>query len=411
MNIRLPNSLQTFPGSGNTNWATTFQRSNTRLRLILGVIGVVLVAALAWYLFAPAAKPPVKNPAVPVRVTAAIKKTVIINERTVGTVIANATVQITARVSGQLMTASFKEGDTVHKGDVLFQIDPRPFQAALEQAQATAARDAATLVSDNKDAERYRALLKSGGASQQQVDQAVAAAKAMAATVVSDRAAADAARLNLIYSKILSPIDGKTGAIQVQPGNLITADATTPLVTITQVQPVKVSFFLAQTDLPQIQQRMAQNRMTATIQVHGAGGKTMTAPVDFVGNAVDNRTGTIELRATFPNLDNVLVPGQLADVSASLGQIDDAVVVPHDAVNLGLNNSYVYVDGPGSKALIVPVQVLNDDGTLAAVKGQIKPGDKVVVEGQLRVVKGSLLAVKKAAPGAEQTTQAPAGAQ
>jgi membrane fusion protein, multidrug efflux system len=412
MNIRLPNSLQTFPASA-TALQGTFQRANSRTRLILGIIGTVLGVALAWYLihvlFAPAPPPHVQK--TPVRVGTAERKTVTASEHTVGTVIANATVQITARVQGQLMMAYFKEGDTVHKGDVLFQLDPRPFVAALEQAQAAQARDQATLVSDRKDAARYQALLKSGGASQQQADQAVATAKAFAATVNSDRAAVDAARLNLVYSKIQSPIDGKTGAIQVQPGNMITADSTTPLVTITQIQPVKVSFFLPQTDLPQIQARMAQNKMTATIQVHGAGGKTLTAPVDFVGNAVDNRTGTIELRATFANLDNTLVPGQLTDVGVTLSQIDNAIVVPHDAVNQGLSSNFVYVVDAQSKVQLVPVQTLYDDGNEAAIKGAVKPGAKVVTEGQLRLVKGSAVVIAKALPGAQQQQQAAAGAQ
>jgi membrane fusion protein, multidrug efflux system len=412
MNIRLPNSLQTFPGTV-TALPGTIQRADPRIRLILGMVAIVLTVALVWYLadrlLAPAT--PVHVPTTPVRVGQAIRKTVVMSERTIGTVIANATVQVTARVGGQLVSASFKEGDVVHQGDVLFQLDPRPFQAALEQANGSLVRDEATLVSDRKDAARYSMLAKQGGASQQQADQAIAAAKAIAATVVSDRAAVDAARLNLVYSRILSPIDGKTGPILVQPGNLITADATAPLVTITQVQPVKVSFFLPQTDLPQIQARMAQNKMLVTIQVHGPGGKTLSAPVDFVGNAVSATTGTIELRATFPNIDNTLVPGQLADASVTLNEIDNAVVVPHDAVNLGLTSSYIIVVDANSKAQLRPVTTLYDDGTQTAVKGNVKPGDKVVTEGQLRLVQGTKVVIRKSLPGATQQQQSAAGAQ
>ncbi|HEX3674396.1 MAG TPA: efflux RND transporter periplasmic adaptor subunit [Rhizomicrobium sp.] len=391
----------------------TIQRATPRTRLILGVIGAALVVALVWYvaerLFAPA--PPAHVQTTPVRVGQAIRKTVVISERTIGTVIANATVQVTARVGGQLVSASFKEGDVVHKGDVLFQLDPRPFQAALEQANGSLVRDEATLVSDRKDAARYSMLAKQGGASQQQADQAVAAAKAIAATVVSDKAAVDTARLNLAYAQILSPITGKTGPILVQPGNLVTADATAPLVTITQIQPVKVSFFLPQNDLPQIQARMAQNKMLVTIQVHGPGGKTLSAPVDFVGNSVSATTGTIELRATFPNTDNALVPGQLADCSVTLSQIDNAIVVPHDAVNLGLTSSYLYVIDANSKAQLRPVTTLYDDGTQTAVKGNVKPGDKVVIDGQLRLVQGTKVVIRKTLPGAAQQQQSAAGAQ
>jgi membrane fusion protein, multidrug efflux system len=410
MNIRLPNSLQTVPAAVQ-GIPQSFQQATPRSRLILGILAILLVAALAWYVIDLLKPAPVHQvPPAPVRVGQAISKTVIVSERTVGTVIANATVQVTARVEGQLVSAAFKEGDIVHKGDVLFQLDPRPFQAALEQAIANQARDQATLVSDQKDAIRYSTLVKQGAASQQQTDQAVAAAKAMAATVVSDKAAVDAARLNLVYTRILSPVDGKTGPILIQPGNLVTADSTNPLVVITQIQPVKVSFFLPQTDLPQIQARMAQNQMAVTIQVHGPGGKTLTAPVDFVGNAVDNRTGTVELRATFANTDNTLVPGQLTDTSVTLNQIDNAVVVPHDAVNAGLSNSYVYVVDAKSKAQLKPVTTLYDDGNQTAVKGDVKPGDKVVIEGQLRLVQGAAVSIKKSLPGGTQQ-QAPAGAQ
>jgi multidrug efflux system membrane fusion protein len=281
---------------------------------------------------------------------------------------------------------------------------------AVEQATGALTRDQATLVSDQHDAVRYSTLAKAGAASAQQRDQAVAAAKAMAATVVSDRAALDAAKLNLVYSKIYSPIDGKTGPILIQPGNLVTADSTSPLVVITQVQPVKVSFFLPQTDLPQIQARMRQGKMTATVQVHGQGGETLTAPVDFVGNAVSSQTGTIELRATFPNTDFALVPGALVDTSVTLNQIDNAVVVPHDAVNLGEDSSYLYVITPQMKADMVTVTTLYDDGKETAVQGKIKPGDKVVTEGQLRLVPGTKVVIKKTPVGGSEQ-QVPEGAQ
>jgi multidrug efflux system membrane fusion protein len=316
-------------------------------------------------------------------------------------------------VSGQIVSVNFKEGDIVKKGDVLFQLDPRPFQAALAQAQANTARDQATLVSDQKDAVRYAALIKLGASSQQQTDVAIATAKAMAATVAADKAAADAAKLNLTYSTVRAPVDGKTGPILIQIGNLVSANQANPLVTIAQIHPVKVSFFLPQTDLPRIQQRMAENKMQATIQVQGQGGKVLEAPVDFVSNAVSNMTGTIELRATFDNLDNVLVPGQLADTTVSLGEIDNATIVPHDAVNLGPDSSYVWFVDKQSKAQMRKVQVLNDDGTVAAVQGPVKPGDRLITDGAMQVVQGTTVAIKKAPPGGNQQnpTQIPAGAQ
>lgn len=407
MNIRIP---QTVPAAV-ADFPDRWQRATPRLRLIWVLLAIVIAVVLAWILidfFTPT--PATKTPPAPVNIAQAFRKTMIVSESTPGTIVSKATVQVTARVGGQLLTAFFKEGDMVKKGQLLFELDPRPLQAAVGQAQGAMARDQATLVSNQQDAARYTTLAASGAASAQQRDQAVAAAKAMAATVVSDKAALQAAQLNLIYSKIYSPVDGKTGPILIQPGNLITADATTPLVVITQLQPIIVSFFLPQADLPQIQARMAQNKMTATVHIHGQGGETLTAPVDFVGNAVDNKTGTIELRATFPNADFALVPGALVDTSVTLNQIDNATVVPHDAVSNGPNSDFVFVITPQMKATMVPVTTLYDDGTLSAVKGKINPGDKVVTEGQIRLVQGTKVVIKKKAVGGNTNDQA-AGAQ
>ncbi|HSZ75609.1 MAG TPA: efflux RND transporter periplasmic adaptor subunit, partial [Rhizomicrobium sp.] len=275
------------------------------------------------------------------------------------------------------------------------QLDPRPLKAAFEQAQAALARDQATLFSNQKDAARYAMLATQGAASSQQRDQSEAAAKAMAATVISDQAAVDAAKLNMVYAQIRSPVDGKTGPILVQPGNLVTADATTPLVVITQIHPVKISFFLPQSDLPQIQSQMKDGKLNIVMSEHGSSGKTLNAPVDFVGNAVDDKTGTIELRATYDNEDNFLVPGQLVDVSVAITQYPHAIVVPHNAINLGPNGSYLYVVGPDKKAQMRAVSVLYDDGANATLKSGAKAGDRVIVEGQMRVVPGATVSIRK----------------
>lgn len=412
MNIRIPQTLQTAPAAV-AGFPERWQRATPRSRLLWALLAIVAVIVLIWIIVrALTPAPTQKKPPPPVTVGEAFRKTMIVSEQAPGTVVSKATVQITARVEGQLMTAFFKEGDMVKKGQLLFELDPRPFQAAVGQAQGALARDQATLVSDQKDAVRYNTLAASGAASAQQRDQAVAAAKAMAATVISDKAAVSAAQLNLIYSKIYSPVDGKTGPILIQPGNLITADSASPLVIITQLQPIIVSFFLAQTDLPQIQARMAQNRMTATISIHGQGGETLTAPVDFVGNAVSNQTGTIELRATFPNTDLALVPGALVDTNVTLNQIDNAVVVPRDAVNLGPDSSFLWVVTKDSKAQMQKVTVLNDDGTNDAIKGNVKPGDRVITDGAMNVIQGGKVNARKAVAGKTRPSQqAPAGAQ
>jgi multidrug efflux system membrane fusion protein len=395
MNIRVPQQFETVPASIQ-GIPAAIRGADSRTRLILSLLAVVGAVALVWLLvrvFSGGNEHVLPPP--PVKVVAAQQSNVTVVEHTLGTVVANATVQVTARVDGQLLSAGFKEGDIVHAGQTIFQLDPRPFRAALEQAQAQLAKDQAMLISARNDQTRYNTLFKQNAASQQQRDQADATAKGMAATVQSDHAAVDVARLNLGYSQIHSPIDGKTGPILVQPGNLIVANGTSPLVTITQVQPVKVSFSLPQSDLPRIQSRKRENSLTAAIDAHASGGKSVHAPVDFVGNAVSNTTGTIELRATFVNEDMSLVPGQLIDVSVALDNLKGAIVLPREAVNIGPNGRYVYVVNKDGAAEMRTVNVLFDNGATLAVSGKVRKGEKVISDGQLRVIPGKPVSVVK----------------
>ena len=363
-------------------------RLQPRTRLILGIVLAAMAIFLLWWLFGSGTSRPHTPPPPPVIVAEATEKPVTVYEHTMGTVVANATVQVTARVQGEMVAAGFKEGDIDHKGQLLFQLDPRPFTAALAEARAALARDEAQRISAERDAKRYTALYAQGAISAQQRDQTVANAKALAASVAADKAAIETAQLNLDYAQIRAPIDGKTGPILVQPGNQVVANAANPLVVLTQVQPVKVSFHLPQDDLPRIQKRIGSPTFTATITAHGASAQSVSAVVDFVDNEVSDQTGTIELRATYPNKDNRLVPGQLVDVSLALEELPPSVVVPHDAVNIGPDGRYVYVVTADGKAEMRAVTVLYDDGTQAAVKGDVKAGDHVITEGQLRVLPG-----------------------
>jgi multidrug efflux system membrane fusion protein len=373
-----------------------FGRLSLRTRLIAVVVAAAAALGLLAYLLFGGTGSRRVAPAAPVIVATAASRNVTVVEHTIGTVLANSTVQVTARVSGQLMAANFKEGQMVRTGDLLFQIDPKPYQAALEQARAQLAKDSAQLVSASNDQRRYSALFAQNAASSQQRDQADAAAKAMAATVASDRAALDVAQLNLGYTEIRAPVDGKTGPILIQPGNLVSANGSSPLVVLAQIQPVKVSFSLPQSDLPRIQARYRAHELSAQLDLHAPDGARLAAPVDFVDNEVNAQTGTIELRASFDNADLRLVPGQLVDVAVSLNTLKNATVVPREAVNDGPVGRYVFVIAPDGTALMRPVNVLFDDGKDMAVSGEIKPGDKVVVDGQLRVVPGARVAIVQA---------------
>jgi multidrug efflux system membrane fusion protein len=205
------------------------------------------------------------------------------------------------------------------------------------------------------------------------------------------------------YTRIVSPIDGKTGAILIQPGNVIPAVSANvqPLVTITQIQPIKVSFMLPQNRLAQIQSQYNQHRLMAVVPMAGADGGSEKAPVDFVSNMVNAATGTIELRADFPNADLRLVPGQTVNVSATLNQLPGVTTVSRDAVNLGPDSAFVLVVGKDGKARAEPVKVLNDDGVNDAIQGDVKPGDKVVTDGQLRVTSGQLVRILRSKAGSK----------
>ena len=386
-----------------------YNRLAARERLILGIVAALGLLALVWFVAKRSSEVP-KVPGAPVHVAVAKIGDTNVVEHTVGTVLAQSTVNVTAQVSGQLMAAPFKEGQLVHKGDLLFVIDPRPFQDALAQAQAALARDQANQVNAETDARRFVTLFAENAASQSQRDQAVATAKADAAIVKADEAAVGVAKLNLEYTQIRSPIDGKTGPILIHPGNLVTAGGANPLVTITQIQPVKVSFSLPQSDLQQIQNQMSLGQLQALVPMPGAPNGHETARVDFVGNTVSDTTGTIELRATFDNADLRLVPGQLVDVGAQLRSLKHVVIVPRNAVNPGPKGTFLYVVDAQSTAQMRPVTVLNDDGTNDAVQGKVRAGDKVVTEGQLRLVPGSAVEITQGGMLASPAETAP-GAQ
>lgn len=395
MNISYPNSLEGLP----TRVKQVQKNLSPRMRLMGGVAIVLVVGAAAYFIWGQGSGRERARPAPAVVTATAIAKDMTVVEHTVGTVVAYATVQVTPQVTGQLLRATFQEGQIVKKGDLLFEIDPRPFKAALQQAQATLAKDEAQRVNAEVTKKRYDALFAQNAISRSQKDTADATAASATATVEADRAQVDMARLNLGYTQIRSPVNGKTGPILIQPGNLVTANSSNALVVITQIEPVKVSFSLPQSDLPAIQARERAGKLAAILNARQAGAK-LSAKVDFVSNQVSNTTGTIELRANFDNRDHRLVPGQLVDVDVTLNNLFKTTVVPREAVNDGPTGRYVFAVTPEMKAVMRPVTVLFDDGTAMAVKG-IEPGEKVITEGQLRVIPGTKVQLAKAKSAAK----------
>ena len=390
-------------------------RTPSRKTLAIGGGLLVLVLGGYWYLNGrDQGAGEKRGNAAPVRVALVEQRDMAVVERSLGTVVANTLVQLTARVQGTLERANFKEGDFVKKGDLLFVIDPRPFQAAVAQAEAIYARDQAQMKNALRDRDRYAALRQQGAISVQQSDTSQTNADVMSATVAADKAALDMARLNLDYTQIRSPVDGKTGPILVQPGNMISSSngATAALVTIAEVRPIKVSFTLPQSELSRIQARQqSKGVLLATLDAKDRAGNVLAAPVDFVSNMVSNQSGSIELRANFANTDLSLVPGQLVNVTVQLNDIPGALVVPRDAVNDSPNGSFLFVVKDG-KAEQVLVDVQTDDGTNAAVSGAgLHAGDQVVVEGQLRVTAGGKVRVLGKPQGGAGPKKKKAGAR
>ncbi len=356
-----------------------------RLRLGRFALPLVLAAALATPLADAAAQ---TRTAAPVVTAKAERRDVPRLARTVGNVLASSTVQIKPQVEGRVVEAGFVEGQYVAKGDLLFRIDPRPFQAELDQAQAVLARDQAMLDQARLELARQKDLSARGVASAQRYEQAQADAKSLAASVAADNAAVASAKLRLGYSEIRSPIAGKTGAILVHPGNIVKANETA-LVAVSAVEPVRVAVTLPQQLLPMLQQRMREGGTNLLVHVPGTGdGETLTGKVDFVGDAVDTLSGTIAVRATFGNADHALVPGQFVTASIVLEVLKDAVAVPFEAVNTGQHGAYVYVVDAERKAEVRNVTVLYADGGIAALAGGVAPGDTVVIDGQLRLAPG-----------------------
>ncbi|HTQ99899.1 MAG TPA: efflux RND transporter periplasmic adaptor subunit [Candidatus Acidoferrum sp.] len=368
---------------------TTVHRSRGKVWLI-GGIALVAVLGGYWYLNRPdagGANANRVNIAAPVRVAKVEKRDMAVIERSLGNVLANTLVQVTPRVQGTLQRAMFKEGQFVKKGDLLFEIDPRPYQATLDQAQAIYRRDVAQLENAVRDRKRYEDLKAQGAISIQQQDTSNTNAAVLEATVASDKAAIELAELNLGFTQIHSPIDGKTGPVLIQPGNMINGTGVNgaTLVTIAEVRPVKISFTLSQSELPRIQMRQRSGKILAVLDVKDANGNNLAAAVDFIGNAVSNLSGTIELRATFPNEDLSLVPGQLVNVTVQLDDIKDALVIPREGINDSPNGPFVF-GLAGDVAKQVPAKVLFDDGVNVGISANIEPGTDIVVEGQLRVV-------------------------
>lgn len=334
------------------------------------------------------------GPAIPVVVAPVIATTVPVQIQAIGNVEVQATVAIKSRVDGQIVKVSFNDGQDVGKGQVLFEIDARPFQAMLLQAQAALARDKAQLERARNQEERYKDLLQKGFVSQDAYAQFRTNVDTTEATVRADEAAVENARLQLEYTTIRSPINGRAGKILIQNGNLVKANDTVSLVVINQIAPVYVSFAVPEQYLGPIRKYMAMGKLAVVARPADGSGSPADGALAFIDNTVDPTTGTVRLRATFPNTDKTLWPGQFVTTSVTLNEQHDAIVVPSQAVQTGPRGSYVYVVKPNMIAEMRDVTVERVDGAQSVVAKGLAAGEQVVTTGQSRLVPGIKVSVK-----------------
>jgi membrane fusion protein, multidrug efflux system len=349
------------------------------------------------------AGPPVDT-AAPVVVAAATQRDIPVEVKAVGTVEAYSNVQVKSMIAGEITKEGFTEGQDVRRGDLLFVIDPRPYQAALAQAQGNLARDLAQEANARAQATRYAALFKEGVVSREQYDQITSASDALKQAVEADRAAVETAKVNLTYTTIYSPINGRTGNLMVHRGNVVKANDI-PILSINQVQPIYATFAVPEMYLPEIKRSQASRKLAVTVRVPNEP-KPAEGVLTFIDNTVDPATGMIKLKATFTNHDRRLWPGQFADVSLTLSTDKNAVLIPSAAVQTGQNGQYVFVVKPDNTAELRNVTVSRIVGSDSVITSGVQAGEQVVTDGQVRLTPGKKVALSKPANAASNTEAA-----
>jgi len=330
---------------------------------------------------------------VPVTVATAQQKNIPVQLRAIGTVQPLQTVAVRALVGGQLTRVWFREGDEVHQGDMLFTIDPRPYQAVLAQAEANLARDEAQARNAESESARYADLVKKDYVTREEAEKFSSGAEAARATVGADRAAVENARLQLSYCAIHAPLDGRTGSLQVHAGNLVKANDTTPLVVINKIHPVNVQFAVPEAQLEAL--RAAGLGNVAVDAEPQGSNRSETGKLSFVDNAVDPTTGTITLKATFANQDAALWPGQYVNVAVTLGDRPNAIVVPAQAVQNGQRGQYVFVVKGDNGVEMRPVTVAQQVEQQVIIDRGVNAGETVVTDGQLKLTPTSKVQIKQ----------------
>lgn len=370
-------------------------------------VAVMLFAAAAYWIWAGrSAAVAAKAPApVPVVVAQAITQDVPLLLEVVGRAEAYESVTIRSRVDGQVAAVLFKDGQHVREGDILVRLDPNDFNARLAQAQANLARDEAQLAKAKADVDRYVALKDRNFVSEEKVNEVRTNAAAMRATVQADQAAVELARLQLAYATLRAPFAGVVGAKLISPGGTVKTNDTV-IAVVNRVRPLYVSFSVPEKNLPRLRTAMGKGVVKVSVTVPGAAGETFEGEARFLDNAVDATTGTIQMKATLPNEEEKLTPGQFVNVGLVLEIAKEAVVVPSEAVQQGSDGNFLYVVKADGSAELRKIEVMSNRRGVAAIGKGVASGETVVTDGQLRLTPGAKVLPKppaaapaQAAPG------------
>jgi multidrug efflux system membrane fusion protein len=338
-------------------------------------------------------KPKVRPPAL-VATVAASQQDVPVQLKAIGTMEASESVTIRTQISGELTKVAFREGQDVLKGSLLFQLDPRTYQALIRKAEATLSRDRVIHANARKDYERYSQLVKEGIVTHEQADGYRTKAESAATDIDADQAALDNAREQLAYCTITSPISGCLGVLAVDRGNVVKANDTV-LVTINKLTPIHASFTIPEKDLVELKRRMATGKVFVEAEVPGSAGIKEKGVISFFDNTIDPATGTIRIKASFENPKRLLWPGQFVNLSITLSVIEKAVVVPSQAVQTGQKGQFVFVVTKDTMAEIRSVVTGPVVNALTVIEKGLQPGEQVVVDGQMRVVPGGKVDIRQ----------------
>jgi multidrug efflux system membrane fusion protein len=367
----------------------------SRLRPLLWLLLIVaIIGGAAWYFPRPDTQPrngrPASGAAIPVGVASVEKGDMPVTLSQLGTVIPLAMVTVKTQISGYLMQVAFKEGQMVEKGDFLAQIDPRPYQVALEQAKAQLAKDQALLKNARLDLQRYNTLVAQNSIAKQIRDTEVSLVAQYEAIVQADQAQIGAQKLNLTYCRIVSPVTGRVGLRQVDPGNYVQTSDTNGIVVVTQLQPISVIFTLPEDNLPEVMKRVRTGAVLAVTAYDRTGATELArGKLDTVDNQIDTTTGTVKLRAIFDNEQENLFPNEFVNIKLLVNTLHDVDIVPTSAIQRGAPGTFLYVVKPDHTVAVQKVKLGPIDGQRVAILSGSQPGKNVVVEGADRLHDGA----------------------